>query len=270
MNTRAFTLALVIAGLAMYMVYTYVESQKSSFVKRYGTESSVVVAKTDIQELELIDDSKVTVKSIPQSFLMPGHFKSIKELANTVATVPILKGEQITKPRVTYPGAKTGLARQVSIGKRAFSLTVTEEQAVGKLIKPGDRVDIVAAIDYASGQLDMKKVQTVLQDVLVLSTGRSITNSIPIIGIKTPSIIKKMNLSTYEKYNTVTLELEPYQAQKLIFLMANLNTRPFLTLRNNNDKKRLNSAATSIYDVLGRDKGEARKYFEMIRKKRGR
>lgn len=267
MNTRAFTLALVIAGLAMYMVYTYVESQKSSFVKMYGTETSVVVAKADIQELELIDDSKVTVKSVPQSFLMPGHFKNMKELENTVATVPILKGEQITKPRVTYPGAKTGLARQVSIGKRAFSLTVTEEQAVGKLIKPGDRVDVVAAIDYASGQLDMKTVQTVLQDVLVLSTGRSITNSIPMIGIKTPRAIKKMNLSVYEKYNTVTLELEPYQSQKLIFLMANLNTRPFLTLRNNNDKKRPDPPATGIYDVIGKDKGEARKYFEMIRKK---
>ncbi len=267
MNTRAFTLALIIAGLAMYMVYTYVESQKNSLVKMYGIESSVVVAKTDIQELELIDDSKVTVRSVPQSFLMPGHFKTIKELENTVATVPILKGEQITKPRVTYPGAKTGLARQVSIGKRAFSLTVTEEQAVGKLIKPGDRVDVVASINYASGQLDMAVVQTVLQDVLVLSTGRSITNSIPIIGIKTPRVIKKMNLSTYEKYNTVTLELEPYQAQKLIFLMANLNTRPFLILRNNNDKRRLDPPATTIFDVLGKDKGKARKYFEALRKK---
>lgn len=267
MNTRAFTLALIIAGLAMYMVFTYVESQKTSFVKMYGTESSVVVAKTDIQELELIDDSKVTVRSIPQSFLMPGHFKTIKDLENTIATVPILKGEQITKPRVTYPGAKTGLARQVSIGKRAFSLTVTEEQAVGKLIKPGDRVDVVAAIDYAGGMLSLKSVQTVLQDVLVLSTGRSITNSIPIIGIKTPRVIKKMNLSTYERYNTVTLELEPYQAQKLIFLMSNLNTRPFLTLRNNNDKRRPDPPPTSLFDVLGKDRGEARKFFEAQQKK---
>ncbi len=268
MNTRAFTLALIIAGLAMYMVYTYVDSQESSMKRQYGTDSSVVIAKADIQELELIDDSKVTVISVPQNFLMPGHFKNMKEVENTVATVPILKGEQITKPRVTYPGAKTGLARQVSIGKRAFSLTVTEEQAVGKLIKPGDRVDVVAAINYASGFLPLKKVQTVLQDVLVLSTGRRITNSIPLIGIKTPRVIRKMNLSTYEKYNTVTLELEPYQAQKMIFLIANLNTRPFLTLRNNNDKKRPDPPATGIFDVIGKDKGEARKYFDAQKNKR--
>ena len=35
------------------------------------------------------------------------------------STYPIKKGEQITVPRVTYPGAQSGLSRQISIGKRA-------------------------------------------------------------------------------------------------------------------------------------------------------
>ena len=95
MNTRAFTLALVISLIAMFMVYTYMEDQKSALIKRYGTESSVVVAKSDINELDLIDESKIQVISVPQSFLQPGHFKSMKEVENTVATVPILKGEQL-------------------------------------------------------------------------------------------------------------------------------------------------------------------------------
>ena len=59
MNTRALTLALIIAGFAMFMVYTYLEDQRSALIKEYGTQTSVVVAKTDIQELDLIDDSKV-------------------------------------------------------------------------------------------------------------------------------------------------------------------------------------------------------------------
>ena len=80
MNTRALTLAIVIAGLAMMMVYTYIEDQKSAMIKEYGVQSSVVVAKNDIQELDLIDDSKVEVKTVPANFLSPGHFKTIKEL----------------------------------------------------------------------------------------------------------------------------------------------------------------------------------------------
>ena len=90
MNTRAFTLALIIAIFSMVMVSTYIDDQKSGIIKKQGTESSVVVAKVDIKELELIDDSKVTVISVPQSFLAPGHIKTIREVENTVATVPIL------------------------------------------------------------------------------------------------------------------------------------------------------------------------------------
>ena len=152
MNTRAFTLALIIAGMAMFMVHTYVEDKESQYKKEFGERRTVIVAKRDIQELELIDDTKVQVKSIPQNFAPPSSFSEIKDVENTIATVPIIKGEIITKPRVTYPGAKTGLSRQVSLNKRAFALNITERQAVSKLIKPGDRVDIIAAIDYSSGR----------------------------------------------------------------------------------------------------------------------
>lgn len=262
MNTRAFTLALIISIFAMFMVYTYIDDQKSEVIRRYGTESAVIVAKVDINELELIDDSKITTVTVPQSFLMPGHFKTMKELENTMATVPILAGEQITRPRVTYPGMNTGLARQVSAGKRALAITVTEGQAVGKLIRPGDRVDVLAAIDFTSGQRrDMQKIQTVLQDVLVLSTGYNITNSIPVMGLRTPTEIRKMNLNTFEPYNNVTLELDPYQAQKLVYLL-NYSGSPFIiTLRNNSDQQIVRIQPTGVFDILVDEEKEAARNF---------
>ena len=145
MNTRAFTLALIISIFAMFMVYTYIEDRENVLVEKYGKEVTVVVAKVNIKELELLDDSKVTVKSVPQTFAAPGHFRKVKDLEDgMIATVPILKGEQIAKPRVSFPGFKTGLARTVSAGKRAIAITITEKQAVSKLLKPGDRVDVLA------------------------------------------------------------------------------------------------------------------------------
>lgn len=263
MNTRSFTFALLLAGLAMALVYTYIDDQKANLIKKYGTEVSVVQAKVDIKELELIDDSKVTVTVVPRKFLAPGAIQSIKEIENTVATVPILKGEQITKPRITYPGAKTGLSRQVSIGKRAVAILINPQDAVSKLIKPGDRVDVLAAIEYATARKDKAKVQTILQDVLVLSTGFNITNSIPIMGMKTPDVIKKMNLSTYSEYNTVTLELTPNEVQKLTFLTKLNNVRPALSLRNNNDRGQVNVGATRIFELLSpEDRQDAKQYFQ--------
>lgn len=271
MNTRAFTLALVIAGLAMFMVYSYIEDQTASLISRYGTDVSVVVAKADIKELELLDDTKVAIKTVPKNFQAPGAFSDIKDIANTIATVPIMKGEQITKPRVTYPGAKTGLSRQVSMGKRAVSIQVSESQAVSKLIKPGDRVDVVTGIDFSSGQKDMQKIKTILQDVIVLSTGKSMTNSLPIYGVRTPKKIREMKAEVFQRYNTVTLELTLYEAQKLMFLMNFMPFKPWLVLRNNNDKKITRIKGTSLFDIVGEDdRAEARKYFEILNKKKGR
>lgn len=262
MNTRAFTLALIIAGLAALMVNTYIDDKEASITEQYGTPTTVVVAKKDIGELELIDDSKVTIISVPKTFKMPGGFTNIKDIENTVATVPIKKGEQITKPRVTFPGARTGLARQVSIGKRAVAIQITEKQAVSKLIKPGDRVDVLASINYAPGKRDQQKIKTILQDILVLSTGMSMTNSIPIYGVKVPPVIKKMNVATYTKYSTVTLELTPFEAQKLIYLLTYSGVPPYLTLRNNNDKTIERIKGIKIFDVLGaEDAAEAKAYF---------
>lgn len=260
MNNRAFTLSLIIAGIAMFMVYSYIDNKESQFVQEYGNPSPVVVAKADIKELELLDDRKVKVINVPQRFQAPGHFKKIEEVYNTIATVPIKAGEQITKPRVTYPGARSGLARQVSIGKRAVSIQVSDFQAVSKLVKPGDRVDLLATINYAGGQKDRLKVKTVLQDVLVLSTGLSVTNAIPIIGKRVDQEVRKMNLSTYTNFNTITLELSPFDAQKLTFIIGS-GDPIHLTLRNNDDKTIERISATRLYDVLGEDAAEAKSYF---------
>jgi pilus assembly protein CpaB len=270
MNTRAFTLALIISIFAMFMVYTYIEDRENVLVEKYGKPVTVVVAKVNIKELELIDDSKVTVKSVPQTFAAPGHFRKVKDLEDgMIATVPILKGEQITKPRVSFPGFKTGLARTVSAGKRAIAITITEKQAVSKLLKPGDRVDVLAAIDYSAGRKDMQKVMTILQDVLVLSTGMNMTNSIPLIGIKTPKVIRKMNLSTYSQYNTVTMELDPYQVQKLVFLLTFTGIPPYLSLRNSSDNKVVRIKSTRIFDLLGEDASEAKAFFSDKYSKKG-
>ena len=192
---------------------------------------------------------------------MPGHFKKIEELYNTIAAVPIKEGEQITKPRITYPGAQTGLARQISVGKRAFSVPVNDNKAVSKLIKPGDRVDVHVLIDYAGGKKERMKVKTVLQDVLVLATGLHITNSIPLVNKKSRNRVREINLNTFTDFNSVTLELTPFEVQKMIFLDITGSGGVYLSLRNNDDKAIERISGTRLFDIMGDDAAEAKAYF---------
>ena len=260
MNTKAFTTSLILAGLAVMMIFSYISSRETELISEYGDSTPVVVAKEDIKELEVIDDRKVQLKNIPKSFQMPGHFKSVEELYNTIAAVPIRAGEQITAPRVTYPGAQSGLSRQISIGKRALSIQVTEGQSVSRLLKPGDRVDVLALVDYAAGKKEKLKVKTVLQDVLILSTGLYVTNSIPLVNIKTENDNRQMKLNNYTNFNTITLELTPFQVQSMVFMMSAGNGI-YLSLRNNDDKNIERITATRLFDVLGEDAAEAKTYF---------
>ncbi|HXH31624.1 MAG TPA: Flp pilus assembly protein CpaB [Bacteriovoracaceae bacterium] len=260
MNSRAFTTSLILAAVAVLMIYSYISSRETELISEYGNSTPVVVAKEDIKELEIIDDRKVTIINIPSKYQMPGHFKRVEDLYNTIAAVPIKKDEQITAPRVTYPGAQSGLSRQISIGKRALSIQVTEGQAVSRLLKPGDRVDIMALVDYASGKKEKLKVKTVLQDVLILSTGLYVTNSVPLINIKNDSDTRQLKLNSYTNYNTVTLELTPFEVQKMVFMISAGNGI-YLSLRNNDDKNIERISATRLYDVLGEDAAEAKTYF---------
>lgn len=260
MNSRAFTTSLILAGLAVFMIYSYISSRETELQSDYGNQTPVVIAKEDIKELEIIDDRKVQLVNVPSKFQMPGNFKRVEDLYNTIAAVPIKKGEQITAPRVTYPGAQSGLSRQISIGKRALSIQVTEGQAVSRLLKPGDRVDILALVDYASGKKERLKVKTVLQDVLVLSTGLYVTNSVPLINVKSDNDARQMKLNSYTNFNTVTLELTPFEVQKMVFLISAGNGI-YLSLRNNDDKTIERISATRLFDVLGEDAAEAKTYF---------
>lgn len=260
MNSRAFTTSLILALLAVFMIYSYIDSRETELQGEYGNQTPVVVAKEDIKELEIIDDRKVQLINVPSKFQMPGHFKRVEDLYNTIAAVPIKKGEQITVPRVTYPGAQSGLSRQISIGKRALSIQVSEMQSVSRLLKPGDRVDVLTMVDYASGKKERLKVKTVLQDVLILSTGLYVTNSVPIINLKNENDSRQMKLNSYTNFNTVTLELTPFEVQKMVFLITAGNGI-YLSLRNNDDKTIERISATRLYDVLGEDAAEAKTYF---------
>lgn len=260
MNSRAFTTSLLLAGLAVAMIWSYIESRETELQRDYGNQTPVVIAKEDIKELEIIDDRKVQLVNVPKKFQMPGSFTRVEDLYNTIAAVPIKKGEQITVPRVTYPGAQSGLSRQISIGKRALSVQVTEDKSVSRLLKPGDRVDVLALVDYAAGKKEKLKVKTVLQDVLVLSTGLYVTNSVPLVNVKSDTDTRQMKLNSYTNYNTVTLELSPFEVQKMVFLVSAGNGI-FLSLRNNDDKTVERIQATRLYDVLGEDAAEAKTYF---------
>ena len=83
----------------------------------------------------------------------------------------------------------------------------------------------------------------------------------PIVDIKGGNnSSRSMKLNSYTNFNTITLELTPFEVQKMVFLISAGNGI-YLSLRNNDDKSIERISATRLYDVLGEDAAEAKTYF---------
>lgn len=271
MNNKALTLSVVMAAFAVFFVQSYVESIEEEAKEKFGTEVLVVTAKQDIKEMATINETMLELTPVPKRFLEPAAIsfttnkqdeavvKNMKKLAGTVAVVPVKKGEQITYNKLTAPSLRTGLAPQVTPGRRAVALAVNEVSGVAKLVKPGDRVDIIAVLDVA-GARDSKLVKTILQDVVVLAVGRNVTNNIPRLIERDPSSnqTKIRSLTQYDGFASVTIEVDPAQAQGLALITSDRNAVLTLSLRNNDDTDRTSLSGMTIWDILGSDAQRAK------------
>ena len=270
MNNRAFTISFIVAILAVSMVYSYVTSTEETLKQQFGTEIAVVIAKKDIKELDVLDDTNLVTRPVPRNFVQPGAGRDLNEFKGGLAIAPIMAGEQVTRSKVTQLGARTGLSRQVAIGKRAITIRIDDESGVAKLLKPGDRVDVLANIDLQSGNKMAMQVKTILQDALILATGKYVTNTVPGILEADPmrgEQKQKLRLSEYTNFSNITLEVDPYQAQTLVFMAKALGTVMYVVLRNNDDNMKEDLQTTTATDVLGAV-GNARKEQALLEEQR--
>ncbi|HBQ21738.1 MAG TPA: Flp pilus assembly protein CpaB [Deltaproteobacteria bacterium] len=270
-NPRAVLISLIMAFLAVLLIWFYVK-QKEETTLGLATPKKVVVANQDIAELTTLDETMLRIDSVPQTYIQPGTYSEAKDVVGLITTVPIKKGEQILQNKVLFEETQTKLSTRVSKGKRAITVPVTDIHGAGRLVKPGDRVDILSSIDYGQGDREQREVKTVLQDVLVIATGRNIIASIPTEITKDPISGKevKRDLRKDTRYTTATLEVTLEEAQGVVFLLTSGEGSIFLALRNPDDRSIEKLYTTDADKVLGErsSKGVRQKMEEGIKGRR--
>ncbi|MBU6155020.1 MAG: Flp pilus assembly protein CpaB [Bdellovibrionales bacterium] len=268
MNSKTMGLSVIMAGFAVFFVLTSVQSIEDNAKTRFGTEITVLVARDDIKEMDTLVESMIESKVVPMNFVEPTAIRfnkkvkedeadfqeEVKKLIGNVALVSIKKGEQLAWNKITEASIKTGLAPQVAPGKRAMSVMVDEISSVAKLLKPGDRVDLISVIDVGSsaGGRENKIAKTLLQDVVILAVGRNVTNNLARKLDFDPQNGKARvkSLLDYDGYSSITIEVDPNQAQLLAAIMAGNGNRLMFTLRNNDDVDRSALAPARATDAL--------------------
>jgi len=268
---RATLLSIGLSVLAMYLVWQYISGEDERLKQDFETTLNVVVAKRDILQYETLRPTDVTTLTVPVKFLPPGLIANQEDVYDSVAAIPISKGEFILDNKIISKNVYSGLDTQITRGKRAMSVPVNVRSSVGFQLRPGSRVDLAALFEYRASGQSVKEVKVFLQDLLVLASGRTIQSEAPkavdqniikgLLNANNPEIpkdqIELRDTLNYAKtdanYTTVTLEVTPEQAQTLAYVMATFAETLTLLMRNSDDRTVSSTGTTTLKDVMGPD-----------------
>jgi pilus assembly protein CpaB len=253
-QTRTLWISVGAALFAIFLLYSWSQEQKTMMAKKFGSTKRVVIASQDIAEMSTIDESQLEYVEQPVDFIQPDAISEPEAAVGQVAAVPIKKGEQLLQTKLLLPGPDTGLSMEVAPGKRAITLPVDDMRGVSRLLRPGDRIDIVAALDSGRGAEARREVRTILQDVVVLATGVNIVNKIPrrFELDANGKTVNRINLSANVSFSNITIEAKPEEVQELVYLLATAPGNLFTVLRHPNDRLQAPTRTTTLDDILGR------------------
>lgn len=254
-ETKTLWISIGSAVFAVFLLYSWSQEQKASVHKKYGAKKQVVVAAKDITEMEPIDESMIEVAEAPEDFVQPKALQNPEQAIGQLAAAPIKKGEQLLNTKLLPPGKDTGLSMQVSPGKRAFAIPANDIQMIARLVKPGDRIDLITAVDTGQGIEKKKEVRTIMQDVPILAVGQNIVDTIPAQleeGSKDSFLIN--NLRKVYNFTSVTVEISPAEVQLLIHILNSSPGSLYATLRNPNDRYINPLKVVDADDVMGKVK----------------
>ena len=199
------------AGLLAFMLMRSVVSTPAAVPTQIAVPvnaTEVLVAARNIPIGEVTKRSDFRWQTWPAdavtpSFISQDNGEGMKLVEGAIARAPLLEGEPVTKQKVIKPGDGGVLAAILPQGMRAVSTKIREETAVGRLILPNDRVDVILTRrERMPNGREEHVSDTLFYNVRVLAIGQDLASK---EGAKTAE----------GGANTATLELTPSQAEQL-------------------------------------------------------
>ena len=211
-----------------YMKHINTEKVTTATVQTVG----VVVAKVKIEKNEKITSEKLEIVQKSEKDVLPKTVKSLADAEGKLATSMIEKGETILTHRLGSEKEEgVYVSRKVRDGYRGVSVGVNINQSVTNLIEPEDEVDVVF-----TKIIKDKVKQDVPQSVILLNKAR-------VLAVGRKMVTPENTKDPYVEYSSVTLELKPEDAVKLVNATEDgkihliLNKRPLMDEENQTNQR---------------------------------
>ncbi|MDW8008491.1 MAG: Flp pilus assembly protein CpaB [Chloroflexota bacterium] len=135
----------------------------------------VVVAARPLAAGAVIGEGDVTVSEAPADGVADGALAHREDAVGRTVLYPLARGEQVLAQKLAPQGAAPGdAAAALPPGRVGVAVKVAPETAAGGLLRPGDRVDVVAALPAGVGEQEAWVACVVARDVPVLAVGQEV------------------------------------------------------------------------------------------------
>jgi len=229
-NILILVVAIVLGGIAAFLARNWLLSRQTQAV----ASKTIVVAAQSLPFGTQLTDNNVQVIGWAAETLPVGAFPSKQALfkdGHRTALGAIAKGEPILVSKVTGPGQRASLSSLIDKDKRAITIRVDDVRGVAGFILPNDHVDVVLNHSASTNSGKQEVSDILLQDVKVIAVDQLASDR------KDRPVVAK----------AVTLEVTPYQAQK-IALATNVGHLS-LILRRAGDSHRVSDRRVSQSDL---------------------
>ncbi|OCA84307.1 Flp pilus assembly protein CpaB [Bacillus sp. FJAT-27225] len=222
-------LSLVMGIITTALFFQYMNQAVKKETVAATPMTDVIVAKETINKNKKITAEMLEVVQVPKESVLAKSINSISEAEGKLAEAKIEKGEPILAHRlISQIEEEVYVSRKVRDGFRAVSVSANLPQTVSNLIEVEDFVDvIVSKEDQQAKEKPVFKSIVLLEKARVLAVGKKLVLAEDVKdGENTEEQV--------EEYTTVTLELNPNDALKLVNaykegqLHFTLHTRPVM------------------------------------------
>ena len=173
-GTKGFALAAALAILAAILVFAVLRSSSGDSAASTAATVPVVTAAGNIAAGVEITPEMLRVTQVPQNVALANGFTATEQVVGQYSRIPLVEGEQLVGAKLAAVGTDaTGLTYTVPEGYRAMAVKITEVIGAGGLLRPGDRVDLLAAVRTGVGE---DRAITLAQNVEVLAVEQAIVN----------------------------------------------------------------------------------------------
>lgn len=198
--------AAVIVGLGLYQFLQEIKKPQQT------SHTTVVVAAVDIPENTQITSEMVALKSVSDDSLLAHYILDTESVIGMVVTGDIYAGEQIIRERLVRVGEadsdRKTLAYTLKPDMRAMTIFVDRDTGLVNLLKPGNRVDILA--NYSREETRPVLNQEDQLEWVQIPTSQLLAQNILILAVDAA-----MGKNGTEEYTTVTLEVAPQEAMNI-------------------------------------------------------